>query len=206
MAHATKTSAFTSDDPPAISMPPAEAGYLRELYAGHDVILEYGTGGSTRLAASQAHSLIMGVESDRAWAENLEAGIRRDHPQANLHMHWVDIGPTGKWGRPSNDSGWRGYHLYPLSVWDQPWFRHPDLVLIDGRFRVGCLLATLFRITRPITVLFDDYTNRPQYAQALEPFAQPVSSIGRMARFDLQPVTFPVEHLARITGLMSLPD
>lgn len=192
--------------PPAISMPQPEADLLASLYARHDVILEYGTGGSTRLAASQAHSLVMGVESDRAWAEDLEAGIRRDYPEANLRLHWVDVGPTGKWGRPRNDSGWRGYHLYPLSVWDQPWFRHPDLVLVDGRFRVGCLLATLFRITRPVTLLFDDYADRPHYAAAVEPFVRPVSVTGRMARFELQPTAFPVERLTEITGLMSLPD
>lgn len=192
--------------PPAISMPGAEADLLRALYPLHDVILEYGTGGSTRLAASQVHSLVMGVESDRAWAEDLEAGIRRDHPEANLRLHWVDVGPTGKWGRPRNHSGWRGYHLYPLSVWDQPWFRHPDLVLVDGRFRVGCLLATLFRITRPVTLLFDDYADRAHYVAAVESFVQPVSVTGRMARFQLQPTPLPVERLAEITGLMSRPD
>lgn len=192
--------------PPIISMPDAEADLVSALYAQHDVILEYGTGGSTRLAASQAHSLIMGVESDPAWASDLEAGIRRDFPQANLRMHWADIGPTGKWGQPRDEAAWRKFHLYPLSVWDQPWFRHPDLVLVDGRFRIGCLLATLFRITRPVTVLFDDYADRPQYAEVVESFVRPVSMTGRMARFALQPMPLPVERLAEITGLMSLPD
>ncbi len=191
---------------PAISMPEAETGLLRSLYASHDVILEYGTGGSTRLAASQPHSLIMGVESDRTWAADLEAGIRRDHPQANLRMLWVDIGPTGKWGRPRNESAWRRFHHYPLSVWDQPWFRHPDLVLIDGRFRAGCLLATLFRITRPVVVLFDDYADRPRTIAAVERFAVPTAITGRMARFDLRPTPFPVERLDEITGILSLPD
>lgn len=189
-----------------VSMPAAEAEWLRAGYAAHDVILEYGTGGSTRLAAGQPHALIMGVESDRAWAEALEAGIRRDFPQAALRLHWADIGPTGKWGRPRNEAAWRRFHLYAQSVWDQPWFRHPDLVLIDGRFRAGCLLTVLFRITRPVTVLFDDYADRPQTRAAVEGFVQPERLIGRMAQFRLQPTPIPAARLTEIVGLLSEPD
>jgi protein O-GlcNAc transferase len=36
----------------------------------------------------------------------------------------------------------------------------PDVVLIDGCFRVACFLACWANIQRPTTVIFDDYTER----------------------------------------------
>jgi len=191
---------------PSISMPAEESALLRQVYAEKDAILEYGSGGSTLLAASQPHSLVMSVESDRAWAENLQRVLDRDFPKADVRLHWTDIGPTGKWGRPTSQRAWQRFHLYPISVWDMPWFRHPDLILIDGRFRVGCLLTALFRIERPVTVLFDDYVNRPHYRRAVETFVRPVQTIGRMARFEIEPMPYPVGRMAEITGLLSLPD
>lgn len=191
---------------PTVSMPAEERALVEATYAAHDVILEYGSGGSTMLAASQDHSLIMAVESDRAWADNLRAVIARDHPAAKVHIHWSDIGPTGKWGRPVGASGWARYHRYPLDVWDQPWFRQPDLVLIDGRFRVGCLLAVMARATRPVTVLFDDYANRPHYVSVVETFVRPVQVVGRMARFQITPGPLPPDRLTDIVAAMSRPD
>lgn len=191
---------------PEFTMPEAERDYVARHYAAHDVILEYGSGGSTLMAAAQQHSLVMSVESDRAWCDNLQRVVDRDFPKANLRLHWADIGPTGKWGRPVNHRAWEKFAHYPLGVWDMPWFRHPDLILIDGRFRVGCLLAALFRCERPITVLFDDYTPRPHYIQAVESFLRPVEVVGRLARFELAPTPYPVARMAEITALLSRLD
>src|SRR5690606_13122234 len=136
--------------------------------------------------AGQDHSLIISVESDKAWVEKMQLVLDRDFPAAKVQLHWADIGPTGEWGHPLDQSAWKKYPLYPLGVWDKPWFRHPDLILIDGRFRVGCLLAALSRLERPVTVLFDDYATRQHYAKAVERFVKPVEIIGRMARFELE--------------------
>ncbi len=179
---------------------------LERLYGEHDVILEYGSGGSTLLAAGQDHSLVMSVESDRDWAGNMRAVLARDFPDAPVQVFHADIGKTGKWGWPKNERAWARFHSYPLAVWDQPWFRHPDLVLVDGRFRIGCFLATLLRIERPVTLLFDGYVDRPHYAEAVETFARPVELVGRMARFELEPVPFPVTRLTEIAGLLIRPD
>lgn len=191
---------------PKITMPANETAMLRKHYAEHDVILEYGSGGSTLLAAGQDHRLVMSVESDRAWSDNMQKVLRRDYPQTNIRMHWEDIGRTGKWGRPVNHKAWRKFHRYPQAVWDMPWFTHPDLILIDGRFRVGCLLTALYRIERPVTILFDDYTTRRHYVEAVEKFVQPVEIAGRMAQFEIQPTAFPVDRMMEITDLLSRPD
>jgi hypothetical protein len=175
-------------------MPEAEARTLRAAYAEAGVVLEYGAGGSTLLAAGLPGRVVFAVENDPAWCARLQRWFEDEPPQAEVHLHQVDTGPVGNWGMPLARGPVAGGVDYAVSVWDRPDFRHPDVVLIDGRFRLGCLLTTAVRIRRPVTVLFDDYGNRPEY-HAVESFVQPVGLIGRMALFDLVPQPFPVDRL-----------
>lgn len=167
-------------------MPEAEVEHLTHAYAEAKVILEYGSGGSTKVAARMPGKYIMSVESDRAWARELRQTLAGPDILSRSVIHHVDIGVTGPWGRPLNDREWRDFHHYPNSVWDQPWFRHPDVVLIDGRFRTACLAAVLLRAERPVQVLFDDYGVRPLYHQ-LEKIIKPARMVGRMAEFHIKP-------------------
>lgn len=192
----------TTDDTIQMSFSLEVVGFLYDQYDAHDVILEYGSGGSTLLAASQEHSLVMSVENDEAWAQKVRKNLAELAPEAPVHVHWVNIGPTASWGRPRRDpvqrgDHWQSYPNYALNIWDQPFFKHPDLVLIDGRFRPACFLATMMRIERPVTVLFDDYCNRPAY-HFVERYAAPVETVGNMARFTLDPMVWPKEDLTQI--------
>ena len=169
-----------------LTFPEAEARHVRARYAAARIILEYGSGGSTVLAASQPGKYVIAVESDRAWAIDLQKRIDQAALASPAVVWHVDIGATGRWGRPIDDAAWQKYHHYPLSIWSEPFFRHPDLVLIDGRFRAACLLAVALRITRPVTVLFDDYVPRPAY-HVVERVVRPTLAVGRMAEFHLEP-------------------
>lgn len=171
-----------------LTFPPEEAALVRETYAAARVILEYGSGGSTMLGASMPGKYVISVESDWAWAVNLQRQIDGAALPSPAVVWHVDIGQTGRWGRPVDDAAWQRYHHYPLSVWSEPFFRHPDVILIDGRLRPACLVAAAVRITRPVTVLFDDYVGRPAY-HVVEQVARPVATIGRMAEFRLEPGT-----------------
>lgn len=165
-------------------MPEAESKYLRDAYQEARVILEYGSGGSTRMAASMPGKYIMSVESDRDWARELRHElIGSRSPVTILH---VDVGKTGPWGRPLDETAWRRFHAYPNLVWDQKWFRHPDVVLIDGRFRTACFSTIFLRAERPVRVLFDDYGVRPLYHQ-VEQFLKPKAVVGRLAEFWVEP-------------------
>jgi hypothetical protein len=99
----------------------------------------------------------------------------------------VDIGPTGEWGRPVDERQWRKFCGYPTHVWAQNFFRQPDVVLIDGRFRAACFLATCLRINKKTTILFDDYLERHSY-HVIEQLALPVALHGRMAEFHVEPI------------------
>lgn len=189
---------------PELTMPPEEASVLRAAYNDASTILEYGSGGSTVLAAGMPGKRVLAVESDRRWTARMNAWFAANPPEAELSLHHVDIGPTKEWGMPVDDRAIRRFPDYALSVWDRSDFRHPDVVLIDGRFRVGCLLITAFRITRPVTALFDDYVPRAVYHR-VEEMLGPAAIIGRMARFDLVPQAMPMDRLAWIMKYLTRP-
>lgn len=180
-------------------MPEAESALLLEAYSAARVILEYGSGGSTHIAAQMTGKYVLSVESDRAWARNLRSEITAAGPKSSVVVYHVDIGPTGSWGRPVDDSGWNRYHRYPNAIWEEPFFRHPDVVLVDGRFRPACLLTTMLQITRPVRVLFDDYLERPAY-HVVERFQRPHRMAGRMAEFLIEPGMIAKDQLGFVMG------
>lgn len=181
--------------PPVLTFPDDVADYVRGAYAKASVILEYGSGGSTWLAAGLPGKTVFSVESDRSWADRMRWMIGRSNlPSPPVILH-VDIGETGAWGRPYDDRRWRHFHEYPTRIWDAPGFRQPDLILIDGRFRPACLVTAMLRTKAPVTVLFDDYVDRERY-HAVEEVIKPVETVGRMAVFHVEPNRFPIDRLA----------
>lgn len=190
---------------PSSSMPEVEARLLLECYQAANVILEYGSGASTRIAACLANKRVYSIESDREWARKLRAEIDESKPKSKVTLHCINIGKTASWGRVIDTSGWRSYHRYPNSIWDYRYFRHPDVILIDGRFRTACLMTAMLRSTRPVTVLFDDYANRPRY-QVVERIVKPSLMAGRMACFKIVPglvkekdIGFAIEQYFQVT-------
>ena len=191
-------------DRPILTLPDVEAAALASALRTASVVLEYGAGGSTLLAAEMGKTVIS-VESDVEWLEGMREWFDRHPPKGDVVLHHADIGPTGKWGMPTGPKAFRKFPGYALDIWDHPRFRHPDLVLIDGRFRPACLLATAFRITRPVTVLFDDYVGRAPY-HGIEAMFRPTALYGRMAEFHLKPTPIPADQLAWVMGWFLKPQ
>ncbi|PSJ56514.1 hypothetical protein [Kumtagia ephedrae] len=185
------------DEKYTLTMPEAEADCVRAAYEAARVILEYGSGGSTVMASKRPGKLIFSVESDRDWAMGLQLHIDEADLPSPAMLYHVDIGPTGTWGRPRDSRSWQLFHRYPLAIWDEPFFRQPDVVLIDGRFRPACLAAVCMMVDRPVTVLFDDYVDREAYHQ-VEEFVKPTRTIGRMAEFHVEPGLVERNNVARL--------
>ena len=116
---------------PQMILPEAEAEALRVAFAAAGVILEYGSGGSTVLAAEMPGKVVFSVESDPDWLAMMRSWFEANPPQAQLVLHHGDIGPTKAWGKPKDNAAFQKWPGYPISVWDRPDFVHPDLVLID---------------------------------------------------------------------------
>lgn len=180
---------------------PEESELLGRYYEAAETILEYGSGGSTVLAAELGRSVVS-VESDKDWAERIAAYLQPISDRAVIH--YADVGRTGDWGVPTNAREHRKFPGYALSVWDRPDFVEPDLVLIDGRFRAACLVAVMLRARGPVTVLFDDYKTR-RYYRDVERLARKEEMVGRMARFTVTPGAIPAEMVTQAIGWFTDP-
>lgn len=182
---------------PVMWFPDEVKDFVQERYRAAGCILEYGAGGSTVFAAGETGAQILSIESDRDWAAKISGYLEREGlSRPGVEIRWVDIGPTGPWGKPTRARDWGKFHSYPTQPWHDAGF-DPDLVLIDGRFRLGCLVAAALHCRRPMTVLIDDYAGRPPYhrAEAILPLTR---MIGHMAQFDLEPRAFTNAEFARM--------
>lgn len=138
---------------------------------------EFGLGGSSLLAARLGVQTIVAVDSDKAWVdgvrENPEVAPRiADGSMAVLH---ADIGPTRDWGNPTSEDTARKWPNYIAVAWAE-WGRRgvmPDLVFVDGRFRVACCLSVVVASAAgrpPLTMLHDFDDERPHYREVLDFF------------------------------------
>lgn len=191
---------------PELTLPDAEAARLRAAYQGADVVLEYGSGGSTVMAAEMPGKTVYSVESDRDWAEMMLGWFEGNPPAtgSEAQVIWVDIGPTKEWGHPLKASKHLRFAQYPLAIWDMEGFQQPDVVLVDGRFRTGCVMATAFRTAKPVTVLVDDYKRRKAYHR-VETFLGAPKMFGRMAEFEVAPMLPEPARLLEIVEMMTRP-
>lgn len=155
-----------------MTMTTAELAVLRSHIDAARHYLEFGAGESTVYAASSSGpESVDSVESSLEFLqENLltKPSVRAALEAGRLRFHRVDLGETGMWGSPKDE---RRAHLWPnysLAVFDQP--VEFDLVLVDGRFRVACALASLLSTPADARIMIHDFCNRPYYHTVLDYF------------------------------------
>ena len=191
---------------PELTLPDEEAVAIAEAYAAADVILEYGSGGSTILASEMQDKRVFSVESDAKWARMMTRYLEAHPPAQNTQVDviWSNIGDTKQWGHPIDQTEWQKFSRYPLGVWTRKDFKNPDIVLVDGRFRVGCALASAYLTEKPISIFFDDFAPRQSYHK-VQDYLGPATMIGRMARFDVEPQPIPKGQWLKLTQFMYRP-
>ena len=176
------------------------ADWLRQFYqSGRCVVLEYGTGGSTVLALeSHPDTVVYACETDSAWLSRLMLHLAEKRISDRVYPVHLDIGSTGAWGVPVFDgelpmtsSRMQKFLQVPLTPWKliQKHEQHPDLVVIDGRWRNACFLATVLFAQKKTLVLWDDYLDRPQY-HLFETLIAPVQTVGRSAIYEVEPGSY----------------
>jgi len=142
-------------------MSPSAVKLFSELLSQCSTYLEYGAGGSTRFAAQTQLSTLISVESDPRFLSAVDFWIRQDAPHIAWHPIAIDIGPTGPLGYPKSLRPNPSWLRYPLTPWARGF--QPDLILIDGRFRLACALAASEYAAPGTLVMIDDYALRPWY-------------------------------------------
>jgi hypothetical protein len=164
--------------------------FFLETLKGSKRYLEFGTGGSTYLAAKNGVEFIA-VDSDPFFLKSVrkkigDAGLARPSGQT---YRYSDIGLTGHWGRPIGLRRPSTRRLEKFRRYSDPppecteGGRTPDFVLVDGRFRVACVLKSIRMLAheRGWTIAMDDYGDRPHY-KVIDEFANIDRLVGgRMA-------------------------
>ena len=155
-------------------MKPGEMLLLRALLTCTDHYLEFGSGGSTCLAASLAQKSVTSVDSSREWLDSVGEFCAQHSEFIQPRLIYVDIGPIGKWGVPTDKKTkpqWSDYHS---KVWEVEGCNKADLFMVDGRFRVACFLQTLLHCQPDALIAFHDFSSRPKYHLVRE-FAREVA-------------------------------
>ncbi|GAB4073155.1 hypothetical protein KHC28_00015 [Ancylobacter sonchi] len=161
---------------------PAELDMLNAYASKAKGIFEYGCGHSTAGFVDLGVPRIVSVDSDPAWIERLRqipSLVKAEEDRRLTFIH-ADIGPVGDWGKPRNRKSKARWPAYVLAPWTQGPKFSPDMVFVDGRFRVACIL-TAFLFGRPkLKVVVHDFWDRDYYHKALQ-FASVVDKAERLA-------------------------
>lgn len=167
-------------------MPPETVAFLEERLRRSACYLEYGSGGSTRLAVRLGVKRVFSVESDAAFARAVCAAVERDRRETQFRMVVAAIGPTRDLGYPAGTERCRAWPGYATEVWEaiRAEQASPDLILVDGRFRVACFLASLLQSAPGTTILFDDYAGRGERYDVVERHLKPIRMVDRAAVFE----------------------
>jgi hypothetical protein len=165
---------YVAFDPIALARPsmrPREIALLTSLLVRAHHVLEFGAGGSTTLSLKLGVSCLTSVESDAAWIERIRADEAASRAEADgrLTLLHADIGPIGVFGGPSKSSNRENWLNYARTPWRHVEPEHLDLVVVDGRFRVACIMETLLRVDRRTILTIHDFWNRAAY-HAVLPF------------------------------------
>ena len=137
---------------------------------------EYGVG-STTIHALKKEKKIIAVDSSYAWINEVSKSVINSR---TTDLKYVNLGKVEDWGYPLGYTKKENFKLYRNYIWQKA--EKPDLVMIDGRFRVACFLTSL-RYANPKTkIYFDDYLTRPFY-HVVEEFEVPIEETTRAAVF-----------------------
>lgn len=148
-----------------------------ESVAACTVYGEYGCGASTIWCANHSAVPIIAVDTSADWISRVRAAAER---KTRLEIVHVDLGELGEWGRPVSYRRRADFAAYIEAPWT--FALKPDLILVDGRFRVACFLQSLLNAAAGAVILFDDYTERPNY-HLVEEFVARAQTCGTMAKF-----------------------
>lgn len=138
---------------------------------------EYGVGVSTVFANRYSNKHTIAVDSDKNWILNVK---KNSLDRNNLEIFHIDLGKLKTWGTPEGYEFRQNFKKYLSAIWDKSF--KPDLILVDGRFRVACFLTSLLNADKGSIIIFDDYTFRPEY-HIVEIFEKPIETNSRQAAF-----------------------
>ena len=176
-----------------------ESEYFLKTFQSHSIknsiILEWGSGGSTNFLAWNSRHLTS-IENSRQFCDQMAL---RNTTKCNISLNklnYICMNHTNlkEWGMAQNQSlvASKRYRTY-VEIVDRYFVNHkPDIVFVDGRFRVACILkgALLIR-DKPYSassgfILVHDYVDRRHY-HVVENFLNRTEVAGTLAKLVIRP-------------------
>lgn len=174
---------LTSTSNLTMIMTPSERVLLWRYLSNATRYIEYGCGGSTELACRANVEKVVVIESDAKFLQQLIDRVpclQTAIIKSQIMLLTADLGPTGAFGHPTNPALKETWHVYPESVLRAPFA--PDLVLVDGRFRVASALFSLLAVKDEGFVMIHDFFPRTEYYPIYE-FAEAVDCVENLQVF-----------------------
>lgn len=130
--------------------------------------LEFGSGGSTFIVLKTTKANIISIESDIDWINHMRDNktIFEEEQFCRLKFVHIDIGEISSMGMPKDKYKLESYPKYSEEIFkilDKNKIDKIDTVLIDGRFRVACVLNTILNCNKNIKIIIHDFFNRDEY-------------------------------------------
>lgn len=153
------------------------------IVASSTVYGEYGVGVSTIWVSRNTKAHIISVDSSREWIAETQRNMNSaagDTSGRQTSLNWIDLGDIGSWGRPLSYDKRENFIHYCMAPWSKA--IKPNVVLVDGRFRVACFLASLLNADAGTAIIFDDYVERRHY-HVVQEFLSPSHASGSQAVF-----------------------
>jgi hypothetical protein len=144
---------------------------VAEFYDAARVAVEFGIGGSTRIAAKTGVGHLYSVETDPNWIEHIQSDPNVQALQAGRRVSFIhaDVGAVKEWGYPVQMSS-AASDAYLKGPWSQIPVDEVDFVLVDGRFRVATTVNASLRTDDHVIYAVDDYGDRSHYEELEELF------------------------------------
>src|SRR5690606_34200151 len=118
-----------------------------------------------------SRALVYSVESNQSWLDELLSyRFMRIQAENRWKYFHIDIGETREWGYPMENAEQHLFPAYSSFIFDQIDPHSFDRVLIDGRFRVACILQTILHgHQKPdLQIMVHDIWFRPSYHIVLD--------------------------------------
>jgi hypothetical protein len=162
-------------------MTPAESALFKSFASHAEDYLEFGSGGSTYVAAQLVSHTVTTLDSSQEWLDRVALACKEDNCRIVPTLVAVDVGETQEWGYPADEDTRERWPAYHEAIWERPGSHDCDLYMVDGRFRVACFMQILLRCRPDALIMIHDFA-RPEY-QVINAVARPIASAEELSVF-----------------------
>ena len=163
-------------------MSESELTLFRSFIGRAQGYVEFGSGGSTFLAAQSGTGVIVSTDSAQGWIDSVRTQCVAAQTPTVPYLIAADIGATGAWGYPIDESRRGSWRCYYELCWERPGTQDADLYMVDGRFRVACAMQVLLRARVGALLAIHDFASREHY-HAVRRFAREIATMEDLSVF-----------------------